>query len=71
VPWKTTREEKKVTVDEDDIVACRLEMDGYSFERMEQGEAHVSWKWKRRWSKSSLAKRGRGGHQPGLAPITR
>src|SRR5207249_3516430 len=37
--WRTTREEKRVTVDEDDILHVVAKWTGIPLKRMEQGEA--------------------------------
>ena len=37
--WKTSREEKRVTVDEDDILQVVAKWTGIPLKRMEQGEA--------------------------------
>jgi ATP-dependent Clp protease ATP-binding subunit ClpC len=55
--WRASREEKRVKVDEEDILHVVAKWTGIPLKRMEQGEMQRLLRWKARWKKVVIGQR--------------
>ena len=70
--WRTTREEKRVKVDEEDILHVVSKWTGIPLKRMEQGEADaLARPWKRKCPRWSSARKKPCRHVQSVAPFAR